>query len=429
MFFHKKIADFNINNYSLNVYYSPPKRYEKQLAILELTSEDLKYLALFRSEVDQQIDVITETFYKGIMQEQSLIDMINQNSSVNRLKETLKVHITEMFAGRLDENYFEKRKKIAKVHVKIGLKTKWYIAAFQQLLLHLIRMVNSELVHREQRHKTIEAITKIFNLEQQVVLEEYEAFIDALKAEIEESKMKIGSTVIQSSTDLASISERTNASYHELMLQSDEVKTYTMKAMDISFNATDEAQIGKEKISFQLDSMNTIHHSVELITDEICKLEELTQQMESVMGIVTNIANKTNMLALNASIEANRAGAAGNGFNVVANEVRKLAEQTKDSSITVEGLLVNTRQRMQYLIDASTEIKEAVELGTTRMKETTQQFDVVVNALLESKDQNDLVKEKMDYMTDVIALLGKSFEEVKHAAESLVSISHHLKPI
>lgn len=428
MFFRKKIEGFNIDNNSVHVNYSPPKRYEKQLAMLELTSEDLKYLALFKIEVEKQIDMITETFYKGIMQEQSLIEIISKNSSVNRLKETLKVHIAEMFAGQLDENYFEKRKKIAKVHVKIGLKTKWYIAAFQQLLLHLIRMVNSELVHREQRHKTIEAITKIFNLEQQVVLEEYEAFIDALKLQIEEGKMKIGSTVIQSTTDLASISERTNASYHELMLQSDDVKTYTMKAMDISFHATDEAQIGKEKISFQLDNMHTIHQSVELITDEISKLEELTKQMESVMGIVTNIANKTNMLALNASIEAKRAGAAGNGFNVVANEVRKLAEQTKDSTVTVEGLLVNTRERMRYLIDASGEIKEAVELGTLRMKETTNQFDVVVNALLESKDQNDLVKEKMDCMTDVIVLIGKSFEEVTHAADSLVSISHHLKP-
>lgn len=288
-------------------------------------------------------------------------------------------------------------------------------------------MVNDEIDNRKQRHKTIEAITKIFNLEQQLVLEEYEAYIDALRAEIELGKMKVGSSIIESSANLASISERTNMSYHELMLKSNEVKTYTMKAMEISSSATDEAQIGKGKISFQMENMNTVHDSVDLITEEIRKLEALTQQMEGVMGIVTNIANQTNMLALNASIEAKRAGVAGNGFSVVANEVRTLSEQTKNSAVTVEGLLVDTRQRMQSLIHASAEIKEAVELGTNRMQETTTQFDVVVNALFASNEQNDLVKEKIERMSEVIGELGKSFEEVTVAADSLVTISHHLE--
>lgn len=426
MIFRKTKENFQIDDQNIMVDYSPPQKFKHQLAMLELTTEDLKFLRLFQANVEQQIDVITDMFYKGIMQESTLIDMINQHSSVNRLQETLKVHICEMFAGQLNGAYFEKRKKIAKVHVHIGLQTKWYIAAFQQLLIHLIRMVNAEITNRQQRHQTIEAITKIFNLEQQLVLEEYEGFVDAFRAEIQEGKMKIGSSIIESSARLVSISEQTNTSYHELMLQSDEVKIYTIKAMDISLNATAEAQLGKEKITFQLDNMNTIHNAVDSITNEISKLEELTKQMEGVMGIVTNIANQTNMLALNASIEANRAGVAGKGFNVVAIEVRKLSEQTKASAVTVGGLLVDTRKRMNYLIDISSQIKLAVELGANRMQETTTQFDVVVNALLASKDQNDLVKTKIERMAEVIDVLGKSFEEVTIAADSLMTISYNL---
>ena len=426
MIFRKTKENFQIDYPNIMVDYSPPQKFKHQLAMLELTVKDLKFLRLFQTNVEQQIDVITDMFYKGIMQESTLIDMINQHSSVNRLQETLKVHICEMFAGQLNEAYFEKRKKIAKVHVHIGLQTKWYIAAFQQLLIHLIRMVNAEIPNREQRHQTIESITKIFNLEQQLVLEEYEGFVDAFRAEIQEDKMKVGRSIIESSASLVTISEQTNASYHELMLQSGEVKVYTIKAMDISLNATAEAQLGKEKIAFQLDNMNTIHDSVELITDEINKLEQLTKQMEGVMGIVTNIANQTNMLALNASIEANRAGVAGKGFNIVANEVRKLSEQTKASAVTVGGLLVDTKKRMNYLVDISSQIKLAVEHGANRMQETTTQFDVVVNALLASKDQNDLVKTKIERMAEVIDVLGKSFEEVTIAADSLMTISYNL---
>src|SRR4051794_40170754 len=110
MIFRKNKENFRVDDYRISVNYTPPKKFERQLAMLELTVDDLKYLYLFGDYVKQQIDVITDSFYNGIMQEVSLIDMINQHSSVNRLKETLKVHIAEMFGGQLNEVYFDKRK-------------------------------------------------------------------------------------------------------------------------------------------------------------------------------------------------------------------------------------------------------------------------------------------------------------------------------
>ena len=88
--------------------------------------------------------------------------------------------------------------------------------------------------------------------------------------------------------------------------------------------------------------MNAIHHSVAMISEEMEKLTEVSKEMESTMGIVTNIANQTNLLALNAAIEAARAGEAGKGFGVVAGEVRKLSEQTKESAVNV-GVLLKIR--------------------------------------------------------------------------------------
>ena len=75
----------------------------------------------------------------------------------------------------LIQEYFEKRKKISRVHVHIGLKTKWYIGAFQSLLIDFIRLVQEHIDDDDQRFQTIAAISKILNFEQQVVLEEYEA--------------------------------------------------------------------------------------------------------------------------------------------------------------------------------------------------------------------------------------------------------------
>ena len=73
---------------------------------------------------------IVDAFYRNLSKEASLIDMINDHSFVDRLKQTLKRHICEMFDGKIDEEYFIKRKKIAQVHVRIGLKTKWLSLLF-----------------------------------------------------------------------------------------------------------------------------------------------------------------------------------------------------------------------------------------------------------------------------------------------------------
>lgn len=85
---------------------------KKQLQMLNLTVEDLKYLKIFKPHVDENIDSIVDTFYKNLGMEQSLVTIINDHSSVERLKVTLKRHISEMFDGVIDSEYFEKRKKL-----------------------------------------------------------------------------------------------------------------------------------------------------------------------------------------------------------------------------------------------------------------------------------------------------------------------------
>ena len=147
MFFKKKdgpIQETSIQSVKVKLEYVN-ETIKKQLQMLSLTEDDLKYLKIFKPHVDDNIEQIVDTFYRNLRVEASLIDMINDHSSVERLKITLKRHICEMFAGEIDEAYFAKRKKIAQVHVHIGLKTKWYISAFQSLLIDFIHLVKTQI--------------------------------------------------------------------------------------------------------------------------------------------------------------------------------------------------------------------------------------------------------------------------------------------
>ena len=74
--------------------------------------------------------------------------IINNNSTIDRLKHTLKQHISEMFDGIIDQSYIQKRIRIAHVHVKIGLQTKWYMCAFQDLLLSLSTIIEKNIVRK-----------------------------------------------------------------------------------------------------------------------------------------------------------------------------------------------------------------------------------------------------------------------------------------
>ncbi|WP_274308319.1 globin-coupled sensor protein [Solibacillus daqui] len=430
MFFYKKnheVQAVDLKKVTVKLEVKGNTDVKKQLQMLNLTEEDLKYLKVFKPHVDENIDQIVDTFYTNLGMEQSLVDIINDHSSVDRLKVTLQRHICEMFSGVIDSEYLEKRKKIARVHVHIGLKTKWYIGAFQSILTDFIRLVQLNIKQESQSYHTITAISKMLNFEQQVVLEEFEYVIEAIKEKLEQEKRQVSNAIIGSSANLAAISEQTNASFQLLTEQSEVMVDYVKKAIDYSEKTTEQAHQGKVQIQQQAVSMNAIQHSVAMISEEMDKLTEISKEMESTMGIVTNIANQTNLLALNAAIEAARAGEAGKGFGVVSGEVRKLSEQTKESAINVEALLQNTNIRTTKLQKSLEEIKLAVIVGEESMHNTEIQFNAIVESMDATKTQNNLVEHEVKKIGDVILELGSAFDEVTYAADALANVSQSLE--
>ena len=400
---------------------------KKQIQMLNLTEKDLRYLKAFKPYVDENIEHIVTIFYKNLDLEASLVKIIEDHSSIERLKVTLTRHICEMFDGVIDQVYFDKRKKIAQVHVHIGLKTKWYIGAFQSILIELIRLVQRYIDGDNQRFQTIEAISKILNFEQQVVLEEYERVVERIQSKLEQDKREIGKVIIESTSNLAAISEQTNASFHQLSSQSNEMVSFVKQAIEISETATEQAVQGKKQMQQQTESMGAIQRSVGAISSEMDKLKEISKEMESTMGIVTEIANQTNLLALNAAIEAARAGEAGKGFGVVAGEVRKLAEQTKESATNVEALLQHTTIRTSKLQQSVQEIISAVSMGEESVRNTDVQFSAIVESMSKTKTQNNLVEREVEQIGEVITELCHAFDEVTYAADSLAQVSQSLE--
>jgi len=123
----------------------------------------------------------------------------------------------------------------------------------------------------------------------------------------------------------------------------EEVSGNAERCSDVAHHSVDVAHKGGEAVRRTIDGMNTIRETIQDTSKRIKRLGESSQEIGNIVALIEEIAEQTNILALNASIEASRAGEAGRGFAVVADEVQKLAERSSNATKQIE-VLVSTIQ-------------------------------------------------------------------------------------
>lgn len=405
---------------------APGSELDHQIGMIGLTVHDLDRINALQPFVQEQIIGIVDRFYKNLETEPSLLKIIEDNSSFERLKKTLRIHLTEMFEGVIDEAYFQKRIKIARVHVRIGLQTKWYMCAFQDILLSLIPIIEKNIPDKTEAIESIKSVSKILNFEQQVVLEAYDAETDRLKELVEEQKQKIRENVTTSSENLAAVSEETNASFQQIVTQSKDIVSFARNGTELSLLATERAEKGQEQLIKQVTNMTNVHAYVENISTDTEVLLGISTEMQEIVNMVTAIADQTNLLSLNAAIEAARAGESGRGFAVVAGEVRKLSEQTKDSVTKVSSLILNTNKQVEKLTHSLGLIKAEVEYGNDNLTETEQHFKQILQTMKDNMHRNNQVESELVALVEIVHELGGAFEEVASSADLLTQVAQEM---
>ncbi|RLL46691.1 globin-coupled sensor protein [Oceanobacillus piezotolerans] len=392
---------------------------EKQLQMLDLSEEDFAVAKVLKPYVEQDITTIVDDFYKNLEYNEALIQIIQDHSSFERLKKTLRRHVVEMFDGEMNEAFIERRKKIACVHVKIGLTQKWYIASFQKLFDGLLGVIVKNFDQEADKVQAIKVINKILNLEQQVVLEAYDDELERIRNEEKRSKLVMREALEHTSMELAALAEETNASIQAMTSQIEEITNNSKSGTALAEEAKQTAEKGKNQLSIMNASLKNMHESTMKVSKDMGNLEATSTEINDIINIVKTIADQTNLLALNASIEAARAGEHGRGFAVVAEEVRKLAEQTGNS---VKGVSDLVNQTNEQIFNSSASIQQATSLLAEvkeHMEHTVDAFQQIDETMEKTKTSNQNIQADLEAFDLAIHDIEQSAATISYSAEQL----------
>jgi heam-based aerotactic trancducer len=402
-----------------NVVFAPPHEIEKQMEMMQFKKEDLQRLHRLKPVIEKYVDELVKGFYDQIMQEPSLREIINTHSHVDKLRKTMRRHILEMFNGRIDEQFVAQRKRIAFIHVRIGLDTKWYMNAFQQLFDGIAQVFNKEIENREELFQAISVLQKMFSLEQQLVLEAYEKETEAIKEKQQKEKEAIQQMMMQTAYELSAIAEQTSSSLQGLLHQFDNISFLTGDGSQAIEKVKELSEYGMVRIDKEKEYAKQMTREIQKLNEGMNQLLNVTADIEKVVETVSSIANQINLLALNATIEAAHAGEYGRGFAVVANEVRKLSDLTKKSTEDISGFVKRIADQIKEVGNSFEEFEKNISENEKITEETRYFFYQIVDAVKVSKEKTDYIFNEIRNSDHILRQIQEATNEIARTAESL----------
>jgi methyl-accepting chemotaxis protein len=260
-----------------------------------------------------------------------------------------------------------------------------------------------------------------------------------------------GSEIMASVSQLTSGAAETAASVSETTTTVEEVKqtaeVTNQKARRVSELGRKNAEIsqaGLQSIEDAVNGMNHIREQMESIADTVVRLSEQSQAIGEIIATVNDIAEQSNLLAVNASIEAAKAGEQGKGFAVVAQEIRSLAAQSKQATTQIRGILFDVQKAIGSAVMATEQGNKAVEEGVRLSTQAGESINVLVESVVKeatnaaiqiaaSSQQQlvgmDQVVSAMENIREASAQTASSTKQTERAVHDLHNLGQRLQEI
>ena len=224
-----------------------------------------------------------------------------------------------------------------------------------------------------------------------------------LVQKVKDSAGKVNSAAMSNESFARSLSEDALKQAREVSLSGEAVQQMTASILQVAANAkkaetvarqaSRTASRGGEAVERTLAGILSIRETVSETGKKVKRLAESTQEISKIVALINQLSSRTNLLALNSSIEAVRAGEAGRGFAIVADEVRQLADRAAKATREIEQIVLNIQSETSAVMSAMEEGTQQVVQGTSLAEEAKQSLEEII---LVSRQIDDLVTEIAD---------------------------------
>jgi methyl-accepting chemotaxis protein len=207
----------------------------------------------------------------------------------------------------------------------------------------------------------------------------------------------------------------------ELILSVSNIAESAATAASATAEADDDARSGTQKVAATVSSINNLAGEITEAAGVISKLQKDAENVGVILDVIKGIAEQTNLLALNAAIEAARAGEQGRGFAVVADEVRTLASRTQESTQEIQQVIEQLQQASQSAVAVMTQSQEGARNSVEQVEDTGATLGAISTRVASIADMNNQIAAATEEQDATTKLIQSSVSSLSDAADRVVN--------
>ena len=351
----------------------PRKTLDERKSDLEINDETMQALRGLSSSINAATPKFRDALVEKLASNPTYFaGCVNDRGRLTRMVDKICDHLSRMVNGRINSEFEDRARQISSEHAAMGFGTHEQILMLTEVMTHTVHTASRWAIFPWVRRKRIDAAIRGVMLDIDIQLSN---FIDARDNAVTNIKSGFG-------TDF-------NNSIGEIVEGLAATAEQNREAVSGAAAASEQLSASMQQIRDRMTEASRVTSGAErLATDaseQVARLAGKVETISEAVRMISEIANKTNLLALNASIEAARAGAVGRGFNVVAGEVKNLAAQTTTVTDNINNQIEAVRsetdlavENVNQILDRVRSVDEASQEVNTGLKEQGETFNSII---------------------------------------------------